>query len=117
MTEKVYYQPDPDDFTQVVTPVGPNKRIVVCAANKYGDLIICGARHHDKIMNKNIETLKNAGVNVKHEVSRREYQGFIDQYGLFLTREEAKLIVIANKQPIRAKYKDLKEILFSEDLY
>ncbi|MFT5707990.1 MAG: hypothetical protein ACI9ES_002292, partial [Oceanospirillaceae bacterium] len=27
---------------------------IVCAANKYGDLILCGARHWDGVMHKQV---------------------------------------------------------------
>ena len=69
-------------------------RVVVCAANRYGDLIIPSARHHDKVMNEVIKAIgwiKHTGVEVE--------QGFIDQFGGFMTREEALIVVKQSGQP------------------
>ncbi len=33
------------------------KEFIVCAANKYGDLILCGARHWDMLMHKQVDIL------------------------------------------------------------
>ena len=85
------------------------KRLVVCAAIKLASgLIVAGARHHDKIMNAQI---KAAG-----ETHIGETQGFIDQFGVFLTRYEAWGIAIDNQQ---RKYRcgGDKFALFSENLY
>lgn len=86
-----------------------NKQVVVCAAmrNKDGD-IICSPRHFDEI----------ASLQVKSEWVkwRTAEQGFVDQYGTFLTREEAWVIAEANGQIIRRVGGD-GEKLFSENLY
>lgn len=86
------------------------KQIVVCAANKFpSGLILCGARHWDKLMRKQADY---AGVK-----GGSEEQGFIDQFGEFLTREEAMAIVKDNGQRffIARNQSDLE--LFSEGLY
>ena len=86
-------------------------RIIVCAANRIDGLIICGARHHDSIMRA---VYSNLGLgNVK--TYSREEQGFIDQYGQFVTREDAAFIVKANKQHLRDP--EVGDKLFSENLY
>jgi hypothetical protein len=86
-------------------------RIIVCAANRIDGLIICGARHHDSIMNAVYKKLKlNSIANYK-----KEEQGFIDQYGQFVTREDAAFIVKANKQHLRDD--KIVDWLFSENLY
>lgn len=67
----------------------PRTRVVVCAANRYGDLIIPSARHHDKVMNDLIIALWDAG-----KLDKKDHeQGFIDQFGGFMTREEALIVV------------------------
>ena len=85
---------------------------IVCAAIRVEDEIICGARHFDEIMHKQIER-KDESHRLKW---RKAEQGFIDQFGNFLTREEAFIIADINGQIInKIGYKGNK--LFSEHLY
>lgn len=80
-------------------------RRVVCAAMKDGNgTIICGPRHWDKIMHQ------NASGKSGWE------QGFVDQHGEFLTREDAWKIAEAAGQIIRRVGGDGGR-LFSENLY
>lgn len=77
-----------------------NKRqqTIVCAANLYvpTGLILCGARHWDNIMREQARAI----FKDKEKVPVLGWeQGFIDQYGTFLTRKEAMEIVIQNRQP------------------
>jgi len=85
---------------------------VVCAALRYDDVMICSARHFDHLMHKQINAI---GMGRTAEKIYKWEQGFIDQWGQFLTRTEARDIVIKNKQPIRAE--KLGDFLYSEDLY
>lgn len=88
---------------------------VVCAANRYGDLIVCGARHHDKIMNKQIAILKALGREMK---PTKGYQGFIDQYGVFMSREEALIIAKESGQPFdQERNSGNGKVLYSEGIY
>jgi len=89
------------------------KRIVVCAANKYGDLIVCSARHYDRRMHNTMKYLDSHRIPADQEV-----QGFIDQFGTFMDREEAMQIVLGNNQKFNKVRNggDTKE-LFSEGLY
>ena len=85
--------------------------VVVCAANRYGELIIPSARHHDKVMNKIILAIGSLN---KHD----NEQGFINQFGEFLTREEAMIIARAAGQQISKRGCGGSDtILFSEGLY
>lgn len=89
------------------------QRIIVCAANRSRSTgrIICGARHWDSIMRQ------HCVVNGKLDpewVSAE--QGFIDQHGVWLTRQEAYVIAqAANQIKYPATYQNA--VLFSEDLY
>ena len=84
-------------------------RRVVCAANRYPDgLVVCGPRHFDSVMHAQ---LRAAGG----ERSVAE-QGFVDQHGVFLTREEAMEIARAAGQIVRRCGGDSIR-LFSENLY
>ena len=93
-----------------------NRPHIVCAANKYGELIIPSARHHDKVMNRVIaEFGGRKGLLDTH--GDDEQQGFIDQYGTFWTREEALEIVTFTNQPVDLTRGYVKGKLFSENLY
>ena len=93
------WKPDYD-----VTP-----RRVVCAANRHREsgLIICGARHWDKVM--------RAQVSETEHGTRNWEQGFIDQFGDFLTREEAWVVALYEGQ-IRREV-STPGTLYSENLY
>lgn len=92
------------------------ERRVVCAAmqNSAGD-IVTGARHYDGIMQQHIERLRETHGHDVWSKSDIE-QGFIDQNGWFLTREEAHKVATDAGQIIRRCGGDEKR-LFSENLY
>ena len=101
-------------MTEIIIPQMkpiPELQRVVCAAIKHkrSGKIICGARHFDIIMQQQL-TEDEFGVWADAE------QGFIDQWGTFLTRQEAHDIAIRQNQCINGK-PHLDGILFSEDLY
>ena len=84
---------------------------VVCAAllNKDGR-IVCGPRHFDQTMLVQIK--ERPGVNTWRDAE----QGFIDQHGIFLNREEAWGIAERNGQILRRVGSYIPS-LFSENLY
>jgi hypothetical protein len=97
---------------------------IVCAANKYtfefpqpGQepeveiLVVAGVRHYDKIMHKQISVIDEYYWSCK----TTEEQGFLDNRGTFLTREEALEVALAAKQVLIKT--NPKHLLFSEDLY
>lgn len=57
-------------------------RLVVCAANKYGESVFTGIRHFCPIMIKNMES---ANIHVLRNL-HGEVQGFVDQHGVFMDR-------------------------------
>lgn len=94
-------------------------RRVVCAANRYGNLLLLGARHWDETMWKQ----KNSMELQKIESERYE-QGFINTWGEFLTREEAWMVASQNNQIFRFVGSQLATDvgiagtqLYSENLY
>ena len=93
----------------IIEEVPVSRQVIVCAAikNKSGD-IICGARHYDPIMSNQIRTST-------HDWFCCE-QGFIDQFGNFLSREEA-FYIAKNKNQIIRKCGGDENKLFSENLY
>lgn len=92
-------------------------RFVVCAACRYGEMIICGARHYDLVMHGVLAQLKEDRL-FSFEESGRAEQGFIDQRGAFMDREEAFLVAEAAGQlNVRREKSHCHGVLFSEDLY
>lgn len=85
---------------------------IVCAANKFEGVgktfIVLGARHYDTLMNEAIKRLPPG--------TYEKEQGFIDQCGNFLTREEAYMVAVGADQIIRRVGGD-EGRLFSENLY
>lgn len=100
-------------------------RHVVCAAlrNCQGQ-IICGARHYDHVMRIQIANSKGRRywrtfVKIFGRIVWRcppVQQGFIDQWGYFMDREEALDVATAANQIVRRCGGDDKE-LFSDNLY
>lgn len=87
---------------------------IVCAALRLRGVDFChliiGPRHYDPVMRAQIEAGGNkAGW-------RMAEQGFIDQFGNFLTREEAYIVAKKNGQ-IKYRCGGDDEKLFSENLY
>ncbi len=90
------------------------KRVIVCAANRYKDFVVTGVRHFCPTMRQQIKAI---GLNdLRFYANGNEEQGFIDQFGVFLTREEAMVIARKGGQvTIGMEHHPTK--LFSEDLY
>lgn len=107
MSDYENYKPLPNDCTIVYAAGKFIDRQVVCAANKYGDLIVLGVRHHCPIMNKTLDLI---GID-----AFTKEQGFVDQWGNFMTRKEALLVLQTNGRWIRDE--DYSDELYSENLY
>jgi hypothetical protein len=96
------------------------QRVVVCAANRTkSGKMICGARHWDNVMrgqvcNTNWLSIKLFGRLPK--CWRGAEQGFIDQFGVFMDRQEAWKVAEAAGQ-IKYGREHSKGTLYSEDLY
>jgi hypothetical protein len=91
-----------------------NQRRVVCAACKLEDgTFIVGARHMDGIMHA---TRARIGKEFLHEP---DAQGFIDQRGVYMTRQEAWKVAEAAGQILYRCGGDTIDggYLFSENLY
>lgn len=111
---------NPDWFYSLKKHGDDPQRRVVCAANLYSfkpesgiaPLIVTGARHYDKLMHAQIRSFdKNIWYN-----KIGEEQGFVDQLGVFMTREEAHIVAINAKQIISRCGNDIDK-LWSENLY
>lgn len=88
-------------------------RRIVCAAirNRLGGMIL-GVRHYDNIMWQQITHRSDSPYWKKEDVE----QGFVDNAGNFVTREEAREIAKSQKQIVASGGGDDKQ-LFSENLY
>ena len=91
------------------------RQIIVCAACRHGKLILCGARHWDAVMRAQAKAIQ--GHDGWAGKWNRAEQGFINQFGEFLTREEAMQVVKANGQYFNADRNGGDRGLFSEGLY
>lgn len=91
-------------------------RRVVCAANRLGRIIVLGARHFDWMMHEQIALLEQVDETLDSNVAHHWEQGFIDQKGEFMTRQEAWIVAEAAGQIIRRVGGD-GEKLFSENIY
>jgi hypothetical protein len=88
----------------------PGEQRVVCAALRdAAGRLVTGARHFDQVM---LEQIKRGPDT---DAWRGAEQGFIDQHGKFLTREEAMAIATKWGQIIRDD--EGRQSLFSENLY
>lgn len=92
-------------------------RFVVCAACRYGEMVICGARHYDLVMHGVLAQLREDRLFAFEEAGKAE-QGFIDQRGVFMDRAEAyKVAEAAGQLNVRREKSPSCTELFSEDLY
>ncbi|VVE47173.1 hypothetical protein [Pandoraea anhela] len=94
---------------------------VVCAACRFSSnppMIILGARHWDPRMHETFEALQQL-VSASIIDHGRWEQGFIDQFGKFLSRTEAWKVAEAAGQIIRRCGGDEADggTLYSENLY
>ncbi len=95
------------------------QQIVVCAACRHPErqIMLCSARHWDGVMRDQFRAMALCGPDAKPNSSKWE-KGFIDQFGDFLTREEAMEIVKANGQPFDIERNGGSDrTLYSEGLY
>lgn len=91
---------------------------VVSAANRHkaSGLIICGARHYDDVMRGVIMFICGTTDAAKDQGFYSMEQGFINNKGEFMTRQEAWIIAEKAGQ-IRQQTGPDRGILYSEDLY
>ena len=90
------------------------KRIVCAAIRNAKGRIITGARHYDGTMHTTLNYCTDFADWQDHS---QITQGFIDQKGNFLTREEAFEVAAGNGQIIRICGSEDKRRLYSENLY
>lgn len=111
IVEEMDYRPTYDNvFQGEYKEVRLRNRRVVCAACRIGEVVIAGARHFDTVMHSQLEAM-----DMDRDKRGDAEQRFIDQFGIFLTRQEAFVLAEAKGQ-IKEK-KNVRGTLFSEDLY
>ncbi len=98
-----------------------NNVIVVCAANRnqFGDIVL-GPRHFDETMRRHIKLLaiRDVGELIDSVSAYIWEQGFIDQWGRFMTREVAMVWATQNIQVnVHSDRCIISDKLYSENLY
>lgn len=112
--DQCWIQDDADGFTGWRWEKYGTQLNIVCAANRYKDIIVSGPRHYSNNMRITIDAL--GGFKLLREYAGDEYeQGFIDQYGTFHNRKEAWIIAERSNQ---IKFRDRlpTDELYSEHL-
>lgn len=96
----------------------PTARII-CAAIKVGDIKFSGPRHYDSVMHSQMRALYGGNVKDSKDWPKSDEieQGFVDQFGNFYNREEARKHALDVGQEIRRTGGENSIELFSEDLY
>jgi len=94
-------------------------RRVVCAAIRAADgALLLGIRHYSQDMHQQI-ALRHDGSKFKHRLD--EDQGFVDQHGIYMSREEAFSVALAEGQKLNMEACSLgldnEWKLYSEGLY
>ena len=92
-------------------------RKVVCSAvvvtkNSGEEVTLVGIRHWDKFMRS-----QAFAFDCTKDCYREEKQGFLDQWGIYMSREEAMQVVIASGQPFDLERNCDDEILYSEGVW
>jgi hypothetical protein len=101
-----------------LTPEQQQLRRVVCAAIRKGDVLLTGPRHYDGVMRRQLDVMGRTSLS-----GGDGEQGFIDQWGNFMTREEAWWVAVARNQILRYVGNQTPESrregaeLYSENLY
>lgn len=111
------YKYTPDTPRQLC--INDIKRFIVCAANRYttnqGEVVVIGVRHYYPIMRKFIYAVQfEQGEKL---LMQSGDQGFIDQWGNWISREDALFIAESNGQYINYESNGSTTKLFSEGLY
>lgn len=93
-------------------------RFVVAAANRYGDLITAvGARHGSPVMWQQLSAIREEKL-IDLDNKGKAEQGFIDQFDVFMTREEAWDVAVASGQLNLRRYCGYEfGRLYSEDVW
>lgn len=90
-----------------------NQRIVCAALRLKDGLIVCGPRHFDRVMRTELDAAYGDQLDARIAGAQ---QGFVDQFGRFLSREDAFQIAKENGQIIRS-LGAVGDKLYSEHLY
>ena len=90
------------------------RRVVSAAARNSRGQIIASPRHCDLIFHQTVVLIKDEKE--QNEWTYHSEQGFIDQWGVFMTREEAWEVALAANQVYKRVGGDNGK-LYSENLY
>lgn len=102
------------DSVRLFDRLPPQRRVVCAAIRAYDGSVLVGVRHYSPDMLAQI-TDRLSGWKFKHRSGAD--QGFVDQYGVFMTREEAYVVAFDAKQIVRPEACGPGPTLYSEGLY
>ncbi len=97
-------------------------RVIVCSANRYrntegGYTLVLGARHCDELMVAQLLHYRKTGLIAEKTWCQGKDQGFIDQWGVYMDRDEGLRVATAAGQIGLHRPKCPGDWLCSEDLY
>jgi len=98
-----------DTMIRCTTEYGVHRRIVA-AATVVGGVILVGSRHYSPIMRAQADTSV-------HEKAEGRFEGFIDQYDVWVDRKLAYEIVQANGQHFDPERNRSSKELYSEGVW
>lgn len=108
--EPNWLKEEPSDGTDTSRPLPPPSFIVCAAMRNAQGSILCSPRHFDPIARAQIAR------DSEQSSWKTAQQGFVDQFGSFLTREQA-LTIARTQDQIRRRCGGDEERLYSENLY
>lgn len=100
----------------------PDRKLdyVVCAAIRFGDIVVASPRHWDRICANTFDNFSNE-IKTKIALIRKqggEEQGFLLSTGKYVSREDALVLAVKNRQFGLYGVDDVDATeLFSENLY
>lgn len=78
--------------------LAPQRRVVCAAVRAADGSLLLGIRHYSRDMHEQIAARRD-GEKFKHR--HDEDQGFVDQHGRWMSREEAALVALEARQIVR----------------
>lgn len=108
-----------DDWAREYLVPKSGIRYVVASANKYGDLItVIGSRHGSPAMHSALNAIREEKL-IDMDNRGKAQQGFIDQWDVFMTREEAWEVAVNSGQLNLRRMQSCpgRKELFSEDVW
>lgn len=112
--ENYWIENDEDGFTGWRWEKYSIELTIVCAANRWKDIVIPGPRHFSPVMNIGIDLIGQDALDAY--AGGDQDQGFIDQYGTYHTRRAAMEMCLKSGRELNYERGGSKTQLFSEHI-